>query len=88
MAPFELTRIENQQAHIHRMTSRDQWTETLRCSQCGKMGSVDLSQASGPAYHDGDQDVRVESVSEGFKAIQFEYGSNFYCSSCDRPVEP
>jgi hypothetical protein len=70
------------------MTGRDQWTETLKCPQCGKMGSVDLSQANGQAYHDGDQDVRVESVSEAFKAVQFEYGSNFYCSFCDIPADP
>jgi hypothetical protein len=50
-------------------------------------GSVELSQANGQAFHDGDQVVRVESVSEGFKAVQFEYGSNFYCSSCDGPAE-
>jgi hypothetical protein len=70
------------------MTGRDQWTEILRCSQCGRTGSVELSQANGQAFHDGDQAVRVESVSEGFKAIQFEYGSKFYCSFCDRPVDP
>jgi hypothetical protein len=50
-------------------------------------GSVELSQANGQAFHDGDQVVRVESVSEGFKAVQFEYGSNFYCSSYDGPAE-
>jgi hypothetical protein len=32
--------------------------------------------------------IQVDSVPEGFKAIQFGDGSNFYCSSCDRPVEP
>jgi hypothetical protein len=52
------------------------------------MGTADLSQANVQAYHDGDQDVRVESVSEGFKAVQFEYGSNFCCSHCNCPVEP
>jgi hypothetical protein len=47
-----------------------------------------LSQASGQAYHDGDQDVRVESFPDGFKVVELVYGSNFYCSSCDSPVEP
>ena len=70
------------------MTGRDQWTEALRCPKCGMIGSAELSQVNGQAYHDGDQDVRVESVSQGFKAIQFEYGSNFYCWSCDSPVDP
>jgi hypothetical protein len=28
-------------------------------------------------FHDGDQSVRVDHVSEGFKAVQFEHGSNF-----------
>jgi hypothetical protein len=69
------------------MIERDQWTETLRCPKCRMTGSVELSQANGQAFHDGDQVVRVESVSEGFKAVQFEYGSNFYCSSCDGPAE-
>jgi hypothetical protein len=51
-------------------------------------GSVELSQANGQAYSDGDQGVRVDDIANGFKAVQFEYGSNFYCSSCDSPVEP
>jgi hypothetical protein len=28
----------------------------------------------------------VDSVPEGFKVVTLEYGSNFYCSSCDSPV--
>jgi hypothetical protein len=51
-------------------------------------GTVELSQANGQAYSDGDQDVRVDGISNGFKAVQFEYGSNFYCTVCDHPVEP
>jgi hypothetical protein len=73
-------------AHIRRMTTRDEWTEKLQCPVCGRTGSAELSQANGQAFHDGDQAVRVDHVSEGFKAVQFEYGSNFYCSSCDSPV--
>jgi hypothetical protein len=74
--------------HIRMMTTRDQWTENLRCPACGRTGSAELSQANGQAFHDGDQAVRVDHVSEGFKAVQFEYGSNFYCSYCDSPVAP
>ena len=69
------------------MIGRDQWTEALRCPKCPMTGSVELSQANGQAFHDGDQDVRVESVSEGFKAIQLEYGSSFYCAACNCPAE-
>jgi hypothetical protein len=75
-------------AHIRGMTGRDQWTESLSCPKCGMTGSVELSQANGQAYHDGDQDVRVDGIAAGFKAVQFEYGSNFYCASCDNPVAP
>jgi hypothetical protein len=32
--------------------------------------------------------VQVESVPIGFRVIRSENGSNFYCASCDRPVEP
>jgi uncharacterized Zn finger protein (UPF0148 family) len=65
---------------------RDRWVEDLRCPQCGKTGKVELSQANGQAYSDGDQAVRVDSIDNGFKTVQFEYGGNFYCSSCDLPV--
>jgi hypothetical protein len=70
------------------MTGRDQWTETLRCPKCGMTGRAELSQSNGQAFHDHDQAVCVDRVSEGFKAVQFEYGSNFYCSFCDSPVDP
>jgi hypothetical protein len=69
------------------MTERDQWTESLRCPKCGMTGSVGLSQANGQAFYDGDHDVRVESLPDGFKVVELVYGSNFYCSSCDSPVE-
>jgi hypothetical protein len=64
------------------MTERDHWTENLRCPKCGATGSVELSQENParPAYRDGsDHDVRVESVSQGFKAVQFEYGTLLLC---------
>jgi hypothetical protein len=70
------------------MTARDQWTENLKCPTCGRTGSAELSQASGQAFHDGDQAIRVDHVPEGFKAVQFEYGSNFYRSFCDSLVDP
>ena len=73
--------------HISRMTTADHWVEVLRCPRCKELGSAELSQANGQAFHDGDQDVRVDSLPDGFKVIQTEYGINFYCSSCDCPVE-
>jgi hypothetical protein len=51
-------------------------------------GSANLSQANGQAFHDGDQDVRVESLPDGFKVVELAYGRNFYCSSCDIPAQP
>lgn len=65
------------------MIGRDHWVETLRCPQCGKTGSAELSTADGQSWA-----VRVESIPEGFKVVEAETGSNFYCGFCDRPVEP
>jgi predicted RNA-binding Zn-ribbon protein involved in translation (DUF1610 family) len=64
------------------MTGRDQWTETLRCPKCRRTGSAELSQANGQAYHDGDQDVRVDLAPIGFKVVSTEFGSSFYCAIC------
>jgi hypothetical protein len=82
--------LENGQlaAHICRMAERDQWTENLKCPRCGKTGSAELSQTNGQAFHDGDQAVRVDHVSEGSKAVQFEYGSNFYLLFLRQPGRP
>jgi hypothetical protein len=59
----------------------DRWVENLRCPACRKTGAARLSQADG-------WNVHVDNLPEGFYFIQSEYGSNFYCSSCDSPVEP
>jgi hypothetical protein len=74
--------------HISGVTGRDQWTEILRCPKCGMTGSAELSQANDQAFRDGDQDVRVDSLPDGFKVIQVEHGIDFCCASCDIPVEP
>ena len=37
----------------------------------------ELSPANGQALHDGDQDIRVESISEGFKTVLLEYVATF-----------
>jgi hypothetical protein len=65
------------------MTVRDHWVESLRCPQCGKIGQAELSMADGKSWA-----VQMDSIPKGFKVIQSENSSNFYCNSCDRPVEP
>jgi hypothetical protein len=65
------------------MTVRDHWVESLRCPLCGKIGQAELSMADGKSWA-----VQMDSIPKGFKVIQPENSSNFYCSSCDLPVEP
>src|SRR6266850_725750 len=59
----------------------DRWVENLRCPICRKTGAARLSQADG-------WNVHMDSVPEGFKVVGSRYGSNFYCTSCNCPVEP
>jgi hypothetical protein len=60
----------------------DQWKEKLRCSQCLSTGMVSLSQAQGTYI------PVVESMPDGFKTVENEYGINFECRTCSLPVEP
>jgi hypothetical protein len=69
-------------AHIRRMPGRDHWTETLVCSKCRTTGTVQFSQASGRALHEGDQDIRVDIVPIGFRVALTEFGNSFYCDAC------
>jgi hypothetical protein len=62
---------------------RDQWTEKLRCLNCGKTAVAELSQTDNLSW-----DVRADSVPEGFNVIQSQHGIEFHCASCDVPVEP
>jgi predicted RNA-binding Zn-ribbon protein involved in translation (DUF1610 family) len=64
------------------MTGRDHWTESLNCPKCGKTSTVNFSQATGRASHEGDQDIRVDLVPIGFKVVLTEFGNSFYCASC------
>jgi hypothetical protein len=59
--------------------ARDRWVENLKCPHCRKTGAAQVSAADEYSW-----DVQVNSVPAGFKVV----GRNFYCSSCDRPVEP
>jgi hypothetical protein len=63
--------------------ARDSWVENLRCPHCRKTDEARVSTADEYSW-----DVQVNSVPEGFKVIRFGDVSNFYCSSCNRPVEP
>jgi predicted RNA-binding Zn-ribbon protein involved in translation (DUF1610 family) len=66
------------------MTDRDRWTERLRCPNCGLTGSVVLSQANpaNQAYHEGDENVRVEMAPAEFSVVVSDLGCQFYCASC------
>ena len=46
------------------------------------------ARLDGSATDEYSWDVQVDSVPEGFKVIQSESGSNFFCAMCDNPVEP
>jgi hypothetical protein len=63
------------------MTGRDHWVEYLSCRRCQTSG--ELSTEDKLSWI-----VKVETVPEGFRVIQSDNGSNFYCSSCGRAVEP
>jgi hypothetical protein len=62
---------------------RDHWVEYLSCRRCQTTGIAVLSTEDKLSWI-----VQVESVPIGFGVIRSENGSNFYCASCDRPVEP
>jgi hypothetical protein len=63
--------------------ARNSWVENLRCPNSRRTGTAQLSAADEYSW-----DAKVDSVSEGFKVIELAIGSNFYCSSCDIPVDP
>jgi hypothetical protein len=54
----------------------DQWDEELSCPLCKKSGLASLSQ-----FDDAAMPV-VGGVSDGFRAVQTEYGPDFYCGTC------
>ena len=69
-------------AHYYWM-ARDRWVEKLRCPNCRKAGIARLS-----ATDEFSWEIQMDGVPEGFKVVGSEFSSNFYCSSCDGPVEP
>ena len=63
--------------------ARDQWVEYLRCPRCRKTGVALASTEDDLSWT-----VQIDSLPAGFKVVGSGDVSNFYCSSCDRPVEP
>ena len=63
--------------------ARDCWVENLTCPRCRKTGRAQLS-----AIDEYSWDVQVDGVPEGFKIVQSRHVCNFYCASCDIPVDP
>jgi hypothetical protein len=62
------------------MVTIHRWTQALRCPHCENEGTTTLAQSE-VSFH-----VTVESISNGFEAVQGEYGTNFRCVSCGIPV--
>ena len=60
------------------MTTRDHWTENFTCINCGNEGSAQFFAVGKSSW-----DARIDGVPEGFKAVQRENGSDFYCLTCN-----
>lgn len=60
----------------------DEWTEQLRCPNCGKTGMASLSQG------DGDKTHTVVIVPVGFKVVKSKHGQDFHCVACNVAAEP
>jgi hypothetical protein len=55
----------------------DQWNEQLRCPLCRNTGGASLSQFNGANM------PTVESITDGFRVVQTEYGPDFHCKTCN-----
>ncbi len=60
----------------------DEWNERLQCPKCRNSGMVGLLQRR------GDATPSVLPLSDGFKAVDSQYGPIFYCEGCDLEVLP
>jgi hypothetical protein len=60
----------------------EEWNEKLRCPNCGKTGMASLAQGN------DDDEPSVQSVPDGFKAVDTRFGPAFYCENCDVEVDP
>jgi hypothetical protein len=61
--------------------ARENWIENLVCRRCKKDGIAALSTEDSLSW------VCVESVPEGFRTVQSEYGVSFCFASCNSPAE-
>lgn len=64
------------------MAASNKWAELLKCPNCGRSGSAQLSQPQGRVY-----DISVEAVPAGFKVVSTAYGETFFCEACDREAD-
>lgn len=60
--------------------ARDNFSVPLLCPKCHREGTADLSQADGWAFVKGNRETSIESMPEGFKAVE---GSNRYTADMD-----
>jgi hypothetical protein len=57
----------------------DKWDELLHCPQCRNTGKASL-------HFKGADTPTVDTVTDGFKVVQTEYGPDFHCVDCNVPV--
>jgi hypothetical protein len=71
-----------ERSHIEGMTARDRWTVDLRCPKCGNTGTAHLWQEDGWSFSNGDQSTHIDSVPQGFDALQTRPHIKFTCTAC------
>jgi len=65
------------------MTARDSWVETLKCPNCGKTGSAELSQSDRYAFIRGDRRTSPDRVPAGFKIVEGAEDIDLFCKKCN-----
>ena len=69
---------------VARIGSVDHWVENLRCPRCLRTGKAELAAQDKLSW-----DIELVSTPEGFKVVHSAANLfNFYCVSCDKPVDP
>ena len=76
--------LELQRSELVSCSMIDQWTETLECPKCGKVGSANLSQD----MSDEDSVPIVHFLSGHFKVDQQRDAPAFYCEACNVWAKP
>jgi hypothetical protein len=67
---------------VYMIIAHDNWTELLKCSNCGMSGPAHLSRPEKRAYN-----FNVVAVPAGFKVVRVEFGETFYCEACNQPAD-